>query len=188
MKLIVGLGNPGDKYKKTRHNAGFMAVEKLAEYFDMDEFKTLDKGKSLMTKGEIAGEQVILLKPQTYMNLSGVPSAAVAHYFKINRNDTIVIYDDADIELGTLNIRKKGSAAGHNGVRSMIEHLGGDDFIRIRLGIKPNKPFPGDLEDYVLGSLSEEEMAALNPIFKKIPALAEALVKGNVEEVMRDHN
>jgi PTH1 family peptidyl-tRNA hydrolase len=188
MKLIVGLGNPGDKYKKTRHNAGFMAVEKLAEHFDMEDFKTLDKGKSLMTKGEIAGEKVILLKPQTFMNLSGVPTQAVANYFKIDRKDIIAIYDDAEIELATQRIREEGSAGGHNGVKSLIEQLGGDDFIRIRIGIKPVKPFPGDLEDYVLGNLTEDERSSFAQVFDHLPELVERLAQGKIEEVMREYN
>ncbi len=188
MKLIVGLGNPGDKYKNTRHNAGFMAVDKLAEVFDFDDFKTLDKGKSLMTKGEMGGDKVILLKPQTFMNLSGVPTQAVASYFKINRKDIIAVYDDADIDLSTIRIREEGSAAGHNGIKSLIEHLGGDDFTRVRLGIKPEKPFPGVLEDYVLGNLTEDEKAALDQVFKKLPGIIEKLAQGKIEEAMQDYN
>ncbi|MBN2307099.1 aminoacyl-tRNA hydrolase [Candidatus Peregrinibacteria bacterium] len=177
MKLIVGLGNPGDKYKKTRHNAGFMAADKLAEHFGMEEFKSLDKGKSLMTKGEIAGEKVILIKPQSYMNLSGIPTAAVASYFKIDRKDIIAIYDDADIESGTLRVRQEGSAAGHNGVKSLIEELGGDDFVRIRLGIKPEKPFPGALEDYVLGKLTKDEQSVLTRVLDQLPEVIEKVIK-----------
>lgn len=188
MKLIVGLGNPGDKYENTRHNAGFMAVDKLAEHYGMEDFKTLDKGKSMMTKGEIEAEKVILLKPQTFMNLSGVPTAAVANYFKIDRKDIIAVYDDADIEFGTIRIREEGSAGGHKGVKSLIEHLGGDDFTRVRLGIKPDKPFPGALEDYVLGNLTEDEKAALNQIFEKLPGLVEKLVQEKIEETMQDYN
>lgn len=188
MKLIVGLGNPGDKYKNTRHNAGFMAVDKLAEHYDMEAFKTLDKGKSLMTKGDIQSEKVILLKPQTFMNLSGVPTQAVANYFKINRKDIIAVYDDADIDLGTMRIRQEGSAAGHNGVKSLIEHLGGDDFIRLRLGIKPEKPFPGALEDYVLGNLTEDGTAALAQVFDGLPDIVEKLITEDIEKVMNEYN
>lgn len=188
MKLIVGLGNPGDTYKKTRHNAGFMAVDLLTAHFSMEEFKTLDKGKSLMTKGEIKGEKVIFLKPQTFMNLSGVPTAAVASYFKIERKDVIAIYDEAEIPLGSLRVRPFGSAGGHNGVKSLIEHLGGDDFVRVRLGIKPQKPFPGALEDFVLGNLTEDEKVALDSVFEGLPKLVEELVQDNIEEVMRDYN
>jgi PTH1 family peptidyl-tRNA hydrolase len=188
MKLIVGLGNPGEKYKKTRHNAGFMAVDKLAKAFNFDEFKTLDKGKSLISKGTIAGEQVILLKPQTFMNRSGVPTQAVASYFKIDRPDIMAIYDEAEIPLGKLRIRKEGSSGGHNGVKSLIEQLGGDDFIRIRIGIKPEKPFPGELEDYVLGIMTDEEKNEINPILNQLPELIEKLMKGHLEEVMQRYN
>ncbi len=188
MKLIVGLGNPGDKYKNTRHNAGFLAVEKLSEHFGMEAFKTLDKGKSLMTKGEIGGEKVILLKPQTFMNLSGVPTQAVASYFKIDRKDIIAIYDDAEIDLAAVRIREEGSAGGHNGVKSLIEHLGGDDFIRVRLGIKPKKPFPGALEDYVLGNLTEGEKAALAQVFDGLPGLIGKLFTKDIKVVMNEYN
>lgn len=188
MKLIVGLGNPGDKYKNTRHNAGFMAVDKLAEAFGFDEFKTLDKGKSYMSKGEISGEKVILLKPQTFMNLSGVPTAAVASYFKIDRKDIIAVFDDTEINLGSVRIRSEGSAGGHNGVKSLIEHLGGDDFMRTRIGIKPEKSFPGALEDFVLGDLTEDEKAAFAIVFDHLPKLTEKLIQGKIEEAMQEYN
>jgi len=188
MKLIVGLGNPGDRYTDTRHNAGFMAVDHMQKHYNFEDFKTLDKGKSLMTKGEIAGEKVILLKPQTFMNLSGVPTQAVASYFKIDRQDVIAIYDDAVIDYGRLRIREDGSAAGHNGVKSLIEHLGGDDFIRIRLGIKSGVPFPGALEDYVLGKSDATEQENLNNIIKKIPEAIEILLKEDIKVAMNKYN
>ncbi len=188
MKLIVGLGNPGDKYKNTRHNAGFMAVDYLAEHFGFDEFKTLDKGKSLMTKGEIDGQKVILLKPQSFMNLSGIATQAVTSYFKIDRQDIIAIYDEAEIPLGTLRVRPEGSAGGHNGVKSLIQELGDNDFKRVRIGIKPDKPFPGALEDFVLGRLTEDEHAAFAQVFDKLPSLIEKLLTGDMQSVMNEYN
>lgn len=165
-----------------------MAVDHLAEHFGFEDFKSLDKGKSLMTKGEIAGEKVILLKPQNFMNLSGIPTQAVASYFKIDRSDVIAIYDEAEIPLGSLRVRPEGSAGGHNGVKSLIQELGGDDFVRIRIGIKPEKPFPGALEDFVLGRLTEDEKAAFSQIFEKLPALIEKLLSGEIEKVMNEYN
>ncbi len=188
MKLIVGLGNPGDKYAQTRHNAGFMAVDYLQEHYDFEDFKTLDKGKSLMTKGEIAGKKVILLKPQKFMNLSGVVAQAVASYFKIKLEDIIAIYDDADIAFDTMRIRGDGSAGGHKGVKSLIEHLGGKDFVRIRLGIKPEKPFKGELEDYVLGKLTKTQKASLESTIDEVLAALETLLKEGIEVAMNRYN
>jgi len=176
MKLIVGLGNPGKEYEKTRHNAGFMALDFLVEHYGFEPFKSLDKGKSEMTKGEIAGQKVILLKPLQYMNLSGIATQAVAGYFKIERPDIIAIYDDVDIEFGSVRIRKDGSAGGHNGVKSLIQELGGEDFIRIRLGIKPATPFKGALEDYVLGKLDADQLASLTTTTIDLPNLIETLI------------
>lgn len=188
MKLIVGLGNPGEKYATTRHNAGFIALDHLRAYYSAEDFKTLDKGKSLMSKAEIAGEKVILLKPQNFMNLSGVPVAAVASYFKIDRQDVIAIYDDVDIDFGSMRIRTDGSAGGHNGVKSLIEQLGGDNFIRLRLGIKPKLPFREALEDYVLGKLKGEQLKALSKVISDLPAVLEYLLKEGVELAMNKYN
>lgn len=188
MKLIVGLGNPGGKYKNTRHNAGFMALDFLAEHYGFEPFKTLDNGKSLVTKGEITGEKVILMKPQSFMNLSGIPTQALAAYFKIDRKDIIAIYDDVDIESGTLRIRQEGSAAGHKGVKSLIEALDGDNFVRIRLGIKPEKPFPGALEDYVLGTLKTKEKKQIDVVLEGLPSLIEGIIEGKIEEMMNRYN
>ncbi|MDH5597157.1 MAG: aminoacyl-tRNA hydrolase [Candidatus Peregrinibacteria bacterium] len=188
MKLIVGLGNPGKEYEKTRHNAGFMALDFLAEHYGFEPFKSLDKGKSEMTKGEIAGEKVILLKPQQFMNLSGIATQAVAGYFKIERPDIIAIYDDADIEFGKLRIRTDGSAGGHNGVKSLIEQLGGDDFMRVRLGIKPETPFPGALEDYVLGKLDADQLVSLNEKIKDLPNIIESIIIDGPELAMNKFN
>lgn len=188
MKLIVGLGNPGEPYKNTRHNAGFMAVDHLAQTYGFEEFKSLDKGKSLMSKGEIAGEKVILLKPQNFMNLSGIPTQAVAGYFKIERSEVIAIYDEAELPLGSLRVRPEGSAGGHNGVKSLIEHLGGGDFVRVRIGIKPEKAFQGALEDFVLGQLTEDEKVAFKNVFSDLPQLIEKLLTSEIEKVMNEYN
>ncbi len=188
MKLIVGLGNPGTQYEKTRHNVGFMAVDHLQQHYFFEEFRSLDKGKSLMTKGEIDGEKVILLKPTQFMNLSGIATAAVAQFFKIPRSDIIVIYDDVDIPTGQLRLRTDGSAGGHNGIKSLIEKLGGADFIRLRIGIKPEKSFPGELSDYVLGKFTEDEQAAANQVIDQLPSLIEFLLKEGVQKAMNQFN
>ena len=188
MKLIVGLGNPGAEYKNTRHNAGFMALDFLAEHYGFGPFKTLDKGKSLTAKGEIAGEKVILMKPQSFMNLSGVPTQALAAYFKIGRQDIIAVYDEAELPFGQLRIRTDGSAGGHNGVKSLIEQLGGDDFIRVRLGIKPDVPFKGALEDYVLGKPDAVQKASLNHVIHGLPEVIETLLGEGAEVAMNRYN
>ncbi len=188
MKLIVGLGNPGAQYEKTRHNAGFMALDFLQEHYGFDKFKTLDKGKSLMTKGEITGEKVILLKPQQFMNLSGIATAAVAQFFKIPRDNVIAIYDEVAINLGHIRIRPDGSAGGHNGVKSLIEKLGGDDFTRLRIGIKPHEPFPGELSDYVLGRLSTDESDEIMAKIEKLPLIIETIFKEGSKEAMNQFN
>ncbi|MFH0837744.1 MAG: aminoacyl-tRNA hydrolase [Patescibacteria group bacterium] len=188
MKLIVGLGNPGDKYKKTRHNAGFMAVEKLAEVFGFGDFKNVDKFRALIAEGEIAGEKVILVKPQTFMNLSGQSVQALGNYYKLNPSDVIIIYDEAELPYGTLRIRPDGTAGGHKGMASVLQELATLAVPRIRIGIRPEKPFPGALEDYVLGNLTEDEMTAFFQIFEKLPGIFESMLKEGVEAAMNKYN
>jgi len=188
MKLIVGLGNPGDKYKNTRHNAGFMAVDFLVEHFGLDAFKKADKHKCEMADGEIAGEKVILIKPQTFMNLSGQAVRSVMQFYKIPAEDVMVVYDDVDLPSGNLRVRSSGSAGGHKGMKSVVHELGTEDFIRIRLGITPLTEFKGDLEDYVLGKLSGEEGVLMEGNVKKLPILLEVLLKEGIEEAMQEFN
>lgn len=133
MKLIVGLGNPGKEYENTRHNCGFMAIDYLAQ--DLGVTINQAKFKGLYAKIKVEGEDVILLKPQTYMNLSGESVSEVMKFFKIDKEDVLVIYDDLDLPVGKIRIRANGSAGGHNGIKSLIAHLNGQDFKRIRIGI-----------------------------------------------------
>ncbi|MBU0706329.1 aminoacyl-tRNA hydrolase [Patescibacteria group bacterium] len=188
MKLIVGLGNPGDKYKKTRHNAGFMAVEKIAEAFAFEEFRKAEKFKVYLTEGEIAGEKVILAQPQTFMNLSGQSVQALMSYYKLKPSDVIVIYDEAELPYGTLRIRPEGSAGGHKGMASVMQELATLEVPRIRIGIRPEKSFPGTLEDYVLGNLTEDEKAAFAQIFEKLPNIIDSVLKEGVEAAMNKYN
>lgn len=187
MKLIVGLGNPGKEYASTRHNAGFMAVNFLAEHFGFPPFKKSEKHKAELSEGQMVGEKVILAKPQTYMNLSGQAVQSLVQFYKIQTHEVIVIYDEADLPLGTLRIRSSGSAAGHKGVKSILEQLG-DSFVRIRLGIQPEKPFPEELEDHVLGQWTMDEKKVLNQLFKRLPSLIEALLKEGIEKAMEQFN
>ena len=154
MKLIVGLGNPGKEYEGTRHNCGFMVVDKLNTEINQNKFK------GLYTKVKYHGEDVILLKPQTYMNLSGESVIAAMNFFKLDKEDIIVIYDDLDMPVGKLRLRKTGSAGGHNGIKNIIAHLSSQDFKRIRVGIDRHKYMK--VVDYVLSRFAKEETEAIN--------------------------
>lgn len=154
MKLIVGLGNPGKQYEQTRHNIGFAVIDTLAERLQI----SLDQAKFKGIYGSrlIEGEKVFLLKPLTYMNLSGESIIAIMDYFDIDTEDLLVIYDDLDLPVGKIRLRQKGSAGGHNGIKSIIAHLGTQEFNRIRVGI--NRPSNGmSITDYVLGRFAKEE-------------------------------
>ncbi len=188
MKLIIGLGNPGKQYEKTRHNAGFMAVEYLADQFSFDPFKKIDKHKSEIAEGQINSEKTLLIKPQTFMNLSGQSIRSVMQFYKIDVKDIVVIFDDISLPSGNLRIRPSGSAGGHNGVKSTIQELGTDEFVRVRLGIEPIAEFKGELEDYVLGKLSGEETELMKSNIEKTPKIMETLFKEGTEEAMQKFN
>jgi len=139
MKIIVGLGNPGSQYLNTRHNLGFNALNYFQDTLaDFSPWQSLDKFKALVSEGQIDGEKIILAKPQTFMNLSGQAVKLLVDFYKIELSDIWILHDDLDLPLGTLRLSQNGSAAGHNGVASIIENLGTKDFIRFRLGIAPN--------------------------------------------------
>ncbi len=158
MKLIVGLGNPGREYEGTRHNCGFMVIDKLAEKLNVSVDQ--NKFKGLYVKFKYHGEDVILLKPQTYMNLSGESVSTLMQFFKIEIEDLLVIYDDLDMPVGKLRLRKTGSAGGHNGIKNIIVHLNSQDFKRIRVGIDRHKYMK--VVDYVLSRFTKEETDAIN--------------------------
>jgi len=188
MKLIIGLGNPGDQYKNTRHNAGFMAVDHLVKAFGFDNFMKAEKFKSFVTEGLVSGEKVILAKPQTFMNLSGQSAQLLQNYYKVEPTDVLVIYDDVEIPLGSLRVRSGGTSGGHNGISSILKELATLEIPRIRIGIKPEKPFRGALEDYVLGSLTKMEETALSEVFETLPKMVESIVSGEIEAVMNAYN
>ncbi len=155
MFIIVGLGNPGKKYDNTRHNIGFEVIDALAEQYNISMIEK--KHKALMGKGVIAGEKVVLLKPQTFMNLSGESVIEALRYYKVEESsEMLVIYDDISLVPGKLRIRIKGSAGGHNGIKSMIAHIGHENFYRIKVGVG-EKPRGWDLADHVLGHFTTEE-------------------------------
>lgn len=154
MKVIVGLGNPGKQYELTRHNIGFWAVDQLSEKWNIPFQK--EKWKSYVAEGVVHGEKVFLLKPFTYMNLSGEAVGAAMRFLKLSTKDLLVIFDDLDLPLGQLRLRQKGSSGGHNGMKSIISHLGTEEFNRIKIGI--DRPPTGmKVVDYVLEPFSESD-------------------------------
>lgn len=175
MKLIVGLGNIGRDYDGTRHNVGFMAIDKFAEKYGAD-FHEEKQFKGLVAVTRIGGEKVILLKPTTYMNLSGDSLILVKNFYKIDLSDIIVINDDLDQPVGNLRYRAKGSAGGHNGLKSIIQNLGTEEFQRIRIGIDRSKVIP--VIDWVLGKFPDEDLAKLETVFNKVIIGLEGFIKG----------
>ena len=176
MYLIVGLGNPEEEYKNTRHNMGFDTINKLANDYNIEMNK--QKFKAIYGIGTIEGEKVILLKPQTYMNLSGESIIEWVSFYKLAMDKLIIVYDDIDVEPATIKIRKKGSAGSHNGMKSVIQSLNTENFTRIRVGIgKPE--YKGDMINYVIGKLPKEEYEELQKgteLAKK--AIVEILANG----------
>lgn len=185
MKLIVGLGNPGMQYAATRHNIGFEVIDSIAETYNISVMK--NKYKALIGEGNIAGEKVILMKPQTYMNLSGEAVKACMDFHKISNEDLIVVYDDISLQVGQLRIRKSGSAGGHNGIKNIIAQLGTQEFPRIKFGVG-EKPAGWDLANYVLGRFQEEEMKVIGPRIGEAVKATEAIIRSGLEKAMNDYN
>ena len=184
MYIIAGLGNPGKKYENTRHNMGFIAIDLLADEYDIKVDKL--KFKALVGEGRIAGQRGLLMKPQTYMNLSGEAIREAVNFYKIDPEELIVIYDDIDIPTGTFRIRKKGSAGTHNGMRSVVQHLSSDQFPRIRVGIGSEKPV--DLINYVTGGISKTEKQLLEEALVKSAKGAAAIVEKGIDKAMNEYN
>lgn len=182
MKIIAGLGNPTDKYKGTRHNVGYMAVDAISHEFGIP--LNQHRFRALTGTGFIGGQRVLLMKPLTYMNLSGESIGAAADFYKTEASDILVIYDDINLEPGLLRIRKKGSAGGHNGMKSIIAHLGDDAFPRIRIGIGGERHPDMDLADYVLGKIPKEEKEKIEESFDKVTKAAELIVVDEIDEAM----
>ena len=185
MYLIVGLGNPGREYEHTRHNAGFDAIDVLAGKLGADVKEKKHKG--LCGKGMIAGEKVILLKPQTFMNLSGESVRAAADFYKIDAEHMIVLYDDIDLDVGKLRVRAKGSAGGHNGIKNIIAHMGTQEFPRVRIGVGA-KPDRMDLADYVLGRFAQEVRPEMEEALGEAAVAAIAVVEDGIDAAMNRFN
>ena len=185
MKLIVGLGNPGKEYSGTRHNVGFAVIDELSSEYSIDVNK--GKFKGVYGEGRINNERVILLKPLTYMNLSGESVKAVSDFYKIPVEDIIIIYDDISLPVGGLRIREKGSAGGHNGIKSIIAHLKTDEFPRIKVGVG-SKPEGGDLVNHVLGHFSKDDAVLMSDSEKRAAHAAAAIIKSGPREAMNEYN
>ena len=165
MKIIVTLGNPGSKYSNTRHNAGFIFGDKLAEKLSCS-FSQENKFKSEIAKGEYNSQAVWIIKPQTFMNLSGESLRAFINFYKTDIKDFLIVYDDISLPVGTIRFKANGSSGGHNGIKSIIQHIGTDVFDRLKIGIGPQPPFM-KAEDFVLGQFSQEQRTALDETLDK---------------------
>lgn len=185
MYIIVGLGNPGQQYEMTRHNVGFEVVEQFA-YDNQIKIQTL-KHKALTGQGIFEGNKVILARPMTYMNLSGESVRALLDFYKETTDHLIVIYDDCSMEIGKLRIREKGSAGGHNGIKSIIQHLGTDSFIRIKVGIG-QKPEGWNLADYVLGKFTPDEIPNMKKSIVAASRTIENIIKMGTYKAMNEIN
>ena len=185
MYIIAGLGNPGEKYDNTRHNAGFLTIDALASKYNIDVREKAHK--ALIGKGVIEGQKVILAKPQTYMNVSGESIRALVDYYKIVQEELIIIFDDISLEPGQLRIRKKGSAGGHNGIKSIIAHLGTQEFPRIKVGVG-DKPPRMDLADYVLSRFSKEDREKMEQAFKDAAEAVEVMIAEGPDAAMNQFN
>lgn len=186
MYIIVGLGNPTREYKNTRHNIGFDVIDTIAKENNID--VDTKKFKALVGKGIVAGQKVVLAKPQTYMNLSGESVRELVDYFKISvEEELIVLFDDVSLGVGQLRIRKRGSAGGHNGIKSIIAHTGTQEFHRIKIGVG-EKPKGYDLADYVLGHFSKEERAVMDESALRAAKAVELMVCQETDQAMNLYN
>lgn len=181
--MIVGLGNPGTQYAKTRHNAGFVAIDYIAEKLGVK----IDRAKfhALVTEARIADTRVLLMKPETYMNNSGVAVGEAAAFYKIPPERVLILHDEVSFDAGIVRIRRKGSAGGHNGLKSIIAHLSSEEFPRIKIGVG-QKPTPEyDLADWVLGKLSNEQADAISARLADIYSAVGLIASGDIEQAMQ---
>ena len=186
MFIIAGLGNPTLQYRGTRHNVGFDVIDTLADKYNIA--VETRKSRALIGKGIIAGQKVLLVKPQTYMNLSGESIGELVSYYKVDEEqELLVIYDDVSLDVGQLRIRRKGSAGGHNGIKDIIRHLGTDVFLRIKIGVG-EKPKGYDLADYVLGHFSREEREMMEEGYHRAAEAVEMILAGELDEAMNVFN
>ena len=186
MFIIVGLGNPSKEYEGTRHNAGFEVIDRISDKYNIS--VDTKKHRALIGKGIIEGQKVILAKPQTFMNLSGESVRSLLDYYKVDEEqELIVIYDDISLDNGQIRIRAKGSAGGHNGIKNIIAHLGGQIFPRVKVGVG-EKPSKYDLADYVLGHFSKEEQVLMDEGYAHAIHAVEMILEGDISAAMNEYN
>ena len=184
--LIVGLGNPGSKYEGTRHNAGFICVDKIAENLQIKVNKL--KFKSLIGSGKIEDKKVLLMKPSTFMNLSGQAVVEAMNFYKLKPEQVLVIFDDISLDVGSMRIRRNGSHGGHNGIKNIIFLSGSDQFPRIKMGVG-KKPHPDyDLADWVLSRFTDSEMKLINEVAEKSISAATLIMNNNIDRAMNLYN
>lgn len=184
--IIAGLGNPGREYEYSRHNTGFLCVDVLCNKYNItpDRFKF----NALTTTARIAGHSCLIMRPQTYMNNSGAAIREAAAFYQIPTERVIVIYDDISLPIGVLRIRLKGSAGGHNGIKSIITHLGTEEFPRLKLGVGERRDPDTDLKDHVLGRFSKEDLATMKKTMERAVSAIELIVDKKPEEAMNKYN
>jgi len=188
LKIVVGLGNPGLKYEFTRHNIGFRIVDNLAQEIEI-EFKKVKSYYSLISRGMISNHKVILVKPQTFMNLSGRAVSKVVSYYKIPLQDLLIVYDDLNLELGQVRIRKKGSAGGHKGIESIMQYLGSEEIPRLRIGIgNPSVNFNFDYVSYVLSNFNDDEKEKIKETIQLSTEAIKTVIEDGFEKSMRKYN
>jgi PTH1 family peptidyl-tRNA hydrolase len=185
VRLIVGLGNPGYEYVLTPHNLGFMVIDHLADQCGVEVSRT--EGAALTARAQIGGSEVVLAKPQTFMNLSGVSVRRLVERYEVPAQGMVVLLDEAALPFGTLRIRKRGSAGGHNGLKSIIGALGSDEFVRVRLGIQPDHPV-SNLKSHVLGRFNRGQLEAVAEMVDRAAEAVEAIVREGVESAMNQFN
>ncbi len=183
MYIIAGLGNPGSKYENTRHNMGFKAIDAMASEFGIDVNRV--KFKGLIGEGRIGSEKVILLKPQTYMNLSGQSVREIMNFYKIPEENLIVIYDDFDLPIGSIRVRKSGGPGTHNGMKSVVQELGSRKFPRVRVGIGSSD---GSTIQFVIGKVGKDEQQILNEAAEAAASAAADIIRIGIENAMNIHN
>ena len=184
--LIVGLGNPGMQYEKTRHNAGFMAADMLAEKFECSFSR--NKFDALYGDTEISGHRVIIAKPQTYMNLSGKAVVALSNFYKIPLDKIIVLFDDISLDVGKIRIRRKGSAGGHNGIKDIIELTGTEDIMRIKIGVGGKAHPDSDLKDHVLGEIPDEQTENFEGAIKNAVKAVQEIISRGIDSAMNKYS
>ena len=181
MKLIVGLGNPGNEYQNTRHNVGFLVLD---SYLNTNDWK--EKFNALYHETRINGEKVIFVKPLTFMNLSGDAVVKFVNYYDVNIEDILVIHDDLDLPFSTYKLKKNSSAGGHNGIKSIINRLGSQEFLRLKIGISHNRSI--DTKDYVLGNFSKDEKDKFSDMHKVFSEIIESFISNGIDRTMNIYN